>query len=83
MRTEPARGSKHHDPVTTHSTLVTHDTSSQHSPRISAAAPRTWGRVWWWLVVMVVVLVGLLLLAALLVGGPDADLGETVESMFG
>ncbi len=69
--------------VTTHSTLVSRDTSLTHSPRVSGPAPRRWTNLASWALIAAVLVVGLVLLVALLAGGPDADLADTLGEMLG
>lgn len=70
-------------PLTTHSTLVSRDTSLTHSPRVSGPAPRRWTNLASWALLAAVLVVGLVLLVALVTGGPDADLADTLGEMLG
>jgi hypothetical protein len=82
-----ARGSSRKSTTSSHSTLVTHDTSSARrtvdSPRVSGSRPANLGRLVVVLGAVLLAVVGVVLLAALVTAGPDADLGATVSSWFG
>lgn len=79
-------GSSRGPTSSSHSTLVTHDTSvarqSVHSPRVSGSRPANLSRLVVVLGVVALAVVGIVLLAALLTAGPDADLGATVSGWF-